>query len=433
MTMAGLGLSDAVGKGLNAYGAATRMKRDQQDQSWQDEQRGRLRTQQAEEDRLMKARNEANAAGAAVLAGFEREAGQGLGAPERYMNQGGTDSSMPNQAGLDAPVQQPKPFQPKPDQLLKAYEARGQALARGGDFQGFTENFAKIAPLRAEMRNKTIDAALGAYKLDSDIGKLAKTVYSTIDDGKEIADVVKVKGVRQLGADGKVDPAAGAPATFTLKMSDGQMSKPMTAEDMVALAERMRMDPGKVAEYEFKHALTRAEIDAKRVAERDKIAANGVEDRKNIELRGKLGLDSLERRIEGNKEVQTLRNEGSAANTAARVSATITAAQIRKGAGGGGKGGGLGDADKVQSTKTDADGNLLLVMKSGATKRPVNDDGTPMKTLDYQKLVGRTASDIGKSEIGNSYQQNRDAAKKALGSDKPTATSGKDYRGLWSK
>ncbi|MFG5409933.1 hypothetical protein ABXN37_19855 [Piscinibacter sakaiensis] len=170
----------------------------------------------------------------------------------------------------------------------------------------------------------------------------------------------------------------------------------------------------------------RAEEKRKHDWELEQIRARGEETRKTLAQRGEQGLDAIEARGDVQRDVARMRVQGS-----------LSVAQLRasmRGGGGGGSSGGEGAA-KVQSRFTDADGNVVLVMRDGTHRALVGENGRPVKSLDYQRLIGSTARDISKTEFGNTPAQNRDAAKKLLGSDAAPAPGGKpgakDYSGLW--
>lgn len=343
--MAGLGLSDAV----DGYFA---VKRDQErsamlkdDLAFQAEQRGRMRQQWGEEDRRRQIEEEARAAGRAVFENAQRQqAGPGLGAVDNYMQRGGTDGSLPDQSAIDAAPRpmglaaaggapaQPAAFKPTPKLVMDAYDAAAGVYLKNGDYEGFTKKFAESAAARTAYRNSALDDTLKQYRLDRDLGKLAKTAYSTINDGVDITDVVSVKGVRQLGNDGRVDPAQSVPATLSFKLSDGTTTPPMTEQEVLQQIQFARMNPEKVLELEYKHSLTQAEIEARRIAAEREAKAKGIEDRLTEETRtkGRLTLADVEQKFkagESEKERATRLRERQIA-----AGATLGAANISAGA-----------------------------------------------------------------------------------------------------
>lgn len=133
--MAGIGLTSAVVRGINAHRLRRQDDQDDEDRAIKTKQRDLL--------------ERANAAGAAMLGDN----------PDGFA-------------------------------IIKAFDARGRAFVEGGDFEGFMKNEASAASARLKARGM----ALQQYQQDGDFEKLARSAYSTFPDGDEIDKVEMLTG-----------------------------------------------------------------------------------------------------------------------------------------------------------------------------------------------------------------------------------------------
>lgn len=125
-------------------------------------------------------------------------------------------------------------YRPNDMTMFKAAEARGMALAKAGMWDKFLENDAQVAPMRIKARA----GALQQYEADGDIEKLARTVYPTLFDGKEIVGSKKIDG-----ADGSVNLGLMPIASkIELELSDGT-KRVMEPEQLVKMVKGSLIDP----------------------------------------------------------------------------------------------------------------------------------------------------------------------------------------------
>lgn len=308
-------------------------------------------------------------------------------------------------------------YRPSDSTLMRAAEARGRALAKAGDWDGFMKNEVAVQGQRLRVRG----AALQQYEQDGDVDRLARAIYPTIFDGKQITGSQLVKG-----GQGSLKGAPSGPDRWRFTFDDGSTTM-VEADKLVSGLKRMLVDPVEAAKQEIALNFERAKRDIT------------TEGQIRVEReRGDQARQTAAVRTEGQLAVQEVRNEGAQERADTRVAGQIRVAELR--GAGGGRGGGAGGAiNKVQSRFTNDRGEVILVMRDGTHQALIGDDGKPVKSLDYEKLVGSVARDVARSPegIGNTPAQNRDAAKKTLGSEaKPGSPSGpgaKDYRSLWSK
>lgn len=314
--MAGMGLVDA----LNSY---------QQGVAWKQNQEAVAREQKQRE-----LEDAANARGAAVIDAARRAHEASQPAPQQApTTPGGMNDA--ETAGLQQPAPPgaaPTPFKPTPALLLKAYEARGTALAEAGDFKSFAMNEAKAAPLRQQIRTETIGRALQEYEADTDPVKLIKTVYDTaIFDGKTVKDAQYVRG----GKGGQKGAPSG-PDMIRVTLSDGstKMVNPLKVKD-AALA--MLRDPATQAElaaFEFKERL-KAAIDAtskKDIESHKGDVQKGLEDVKAGHAKDLAGIKAAADASEGEKDRKSAEKRAGMAAAATRYSADkgLEAAGVRQ-------------------------------------------------------------------------------------------------------
>ena len=312
----------------------------------------------------------------------------------------------------------PAPAPPAaPDQsvLLRALEARGNALAKAGLLDEFTKNYAQMAPLRMQMRKQAMDGALQQYQMDGDVGRLAQTAFNSVDTGRRVTKVVAGKDMRG-GPD--------APEMYRFVLDDGTTTPATTKEKLLEAVQRMQLDPQKTAEFEFQANL-------KKAAELATIQARGEEDRKTNENRvtGQLSLANAQHA----NRVEELGLTNASRETVANIRADATKTSARVRAAGGGSGGGDG-GKKVQKTITGDDGYVVNVFKDGTSGRLLI-DGKPVKAGEYGKRVDSIVNQLRKSSsgFGKSETELRRMAEDSLATGdapKPSA-GGKDFSGLW--
>lgn len=212
-------------------------------------------------------------------------------------------------------------YQASDTTMLKAAQARGQTLAKGGDWNGFLKNEATVQNQRIRVRA----GALQKYEQDGDFEALARTAYPTVFDGKDIVGTERLGGMPALNSIGR----PGTPTRYKIKLSDGTTQE-VSPEDEVKKLKLSLIDPVKSAEREIETNFlrTKAQIEAEKqiAVEREKAdqqrRTDGVKTENDIKLGDrKAGHDrSL---AEFNKAADAERSAGSNA-------ATLGAARIGK-------------------------------------------------------------------------------------------------------
>lgn len=214
-------------------------------------------------------------------------------------------------------------YQPNDNTMLKAAQARGEVLARGGDWGGYLKNEASVQAQRLRVRA----GALQQYEQDGDFEKLARTVDPTMANGKEIVGSERLGGMPSLASIGR----EATPTKYRFKFSDGSENE-VDPEAMVKKLKMSLIDPVKAAEREvelnFQLMKTRIETDGKAEVERVK----GGEARLTEGVKQK-GAEKLEDRKAGHRlnlaDVEGGYRLGVADKAAG---ATLGAARIRAGA-----------------------------------------------------------------------------------------------------
>jgi hypothetical protein len=359
MAQQGLGLTNALG--LYQQGRQWRQQQDQVEQ--QNKRRDDI--------------NAASKAGAEVMARAqqEHEAQQAAALLEWSKTKGSAD-------GFQA-----MPFKADEGLFIKALDARSGALASRGRWDDWMENEAKAMPLRERVRETTIGKALQQYDSDSDPVALARAVYPTIYDGKDIADVQvdKTGGLGFKGASGMAVAGKDMPSErYVFKLSDGTALKPMTREQLVERVKWAQMNPTEVRKYELQQRMTAAKQAAELETLKQREAARGSENRETEKVKHGYRLAEIGLQNQGRQDVAETRAE------------TSIAVANKRGAGGGGGG---GKGSNVQSVQTDNDGFKIIVFRNGETKR-LSIDGKPVRGEAWSKRVDKLAGDLGKSLDG---------------------------------
>lgn len=308
-------------------------------------------------------------------------------------------------AGLDSPAtpRQRPSYRPDESTLFRAAEARGIALARAGDVEGYFKNDAAVAPMRIKARA----AALQRFQADGNIEQLVRSAHATMFDGQDIESVETVKG----GSGGlKGAPSGPDMVRITFKGGKTDLVKP---EDVVGRIKASLTDPvtfaQKEAELNYQRALQdvktqgQLKVEDRRHDNSLKLEGERAKNRKEeIGLRGEHALSLADARQEGAVEVANI-----------RAGATLGAARTRSSGGGGGTGGGAGQ--RVQRTMTDADGNTVLVFRDGRTEL-AKIDGKPVRAGDFGKRVDSLAKSLRSTPdfIGKPEAEVRQAAMDAL-------------------
>lgn len=322
-------------------------------------------------------------------------------------------------SGKDETAFKPEPFKPTDKLMFDLSGKRGLALMKAGLVEQAVANEALVQQQRLRVRQ----GALERFKTDRDHARLATAINDTNPDGREIKKITTIEGVSGLDASPGSPASAPIPKKIRIEFSDGSMADSTPEEiEQAALALSDPQHASKEAAFHLARLTAKAQADERIRVER----VRGEEARMTVGARTEGTLAAVDRRNEGAVEVAEVRGDAARDVAKTRVSGQVSVAQIKGGAGGSG-----GGMNKVQSRFTDAQGNVVLVMRDGTHKQLVSDDGRPVKSIDYQKLIGSTAAAIGKTEYGNTPQQNRDAAKKVLESDTPPSAGPKDYSKLW--
>jgi len=386
--LAGLGaLASGVGQGLERGQMMTAR------QQSIDAEAKRAKDQEAEQQDI----KAANDAMLERLRGFEDEHKQSQpSAMKNYLTLGGTDGSMPDQTGNDAPVQPAAPFKPSQQQILAAAQARTDKLFELGRHDVAVKQWAQDEGLRAQMRKQAVEKGMLAYKSNGDVKPLLTGVYETLDDGYDLG------GVEPINNPDPKAPAAWNIERVNTRTGEKKVSK-VTADQVEGLVQ-FAMDPAKAAQYSLMEKLA---------------GFRGDQQRQTNIQRGEMTLDQIDRRNEGAADVAEIRGGATRDAARIRVDGTITAAKIRAGAAAGKSGGSNG----VQSRTELSDGRIALTMKDGSTRIAVDDEGNPLTSLSYEKLVGNTARTVSKSLDGLTAtpEANQDRARNMLPKAKTAA------------
>lgn len=325
-------------------------------------------------------------------------------------------------------------YRPNSTTMFKAAEARSAALAKRGLWDQFVQNEAQVAP----MRIKTRADALQRYEQDGDIETLARTVYPTIFDGKEIQGVEKIEGAP--GSDNLGLKAI--PTKLKLKLSDGS-TQDMEPQRLVQIVKSSLVDPQVTAKNEIMLNLQRAQQEIKTEGQIKVEEFKGEQGRKTKNVEHANKVEELGLNFGYNKQLHADNNASRERVGAGHDKATLGAAKITadsrkavadKRIDGAVRAKGL-NANSVQSRTTLSDGRVLLTMKDGTNKVAVDDSGKPYTALEFEKVV-TGLSKVVKDSVGSyglTPQQQRDKAKEMLPQQPTGQTGAKDYSGLWTQ
>lgn len=258
-------------------------------------------------------------------------------------------------------------YTPNDTTMFKAAEARGQALAKGGDWDGFIKNEATVQQQRIRVRAN----ALQRYEQDGDFEALARTAYPTVFDGKEIVASERLGGMPALDSINR--PAT--PTKFKFKLSDGSTQE-VEPEQIIKKLKMSLIDPVKAAEQEvelnFKR--TAAEIEAAKQKEieaekgRQARLTDGVRTTNDIRVEGVRGEQA--RQTEGLKATNAMsladvNNKADQKRTETSAGATVRAAELGKEGRVEAAGIGAGKTPKPGDEVRDAENLLDTLAKAG--------------------------------------------------------------------
>lgn len=242
-------------------------------------------------------------------------------------------------------------YRPNDMTMFKAAEARGMALAKAGMWDKFLENEAQVAP----MRIKTRVSALQQYEADGDVEKLARTVYPTLFDGKEIVGTEKVQG-----ADGSVNLGLMPIASkLKLKLSDGT-TQDLEPEQLVKMVKGSLIDPVASAKKEVELNYLRAKEQIEGAGRERLERVKGEEARKTEGVKGevqgkrdraKFGYDLGLAEVNNAAAQKRTDTTAGAALGSARIGADGRIAVAEAKAASAGSGDGAGKGPKRSSTK----------------------------------------------------------------------------------
>ena len=215
----------------------------------------------------------------------------------------------------------PGTYSPSDTTMLKAAQARGQTLAKGGDWNGFLKNEATVQNQRIRVRA----SALQKYEQDGDFEALARTAYPTVFDGKDIVGTERLGGMPALDSIGR----PGTPTRYKIKLSDGTTQE-VSPEDEVKKLKLSLIDPVKSAQQEIETNFlrTKAQIEAEKQIAVER--AKGAESRQTEDLKTDRQL-----KVEGVKADRALsladvNNKAAGERSAGNNAATLGAASLGK-------------------------------------------------------------------------------------------------------
>lgn len=450
------GLGAAAGGFAEGMERGQRMKMREQDQNWQNEERGRSRKKWKKEDDDLALDESANAearkviqediaahngvqmpqgmepqgvpglaqaapmaapaappmgagdgpvpAGPAMGAAPEPMAApQGLGAAQPMPQPGGLASAQP--AGPQPTPQQPKPYQPSPATVLRAARARTDAYFAAGRVDKGMSMWAQDEGMRYRVRAGIAPSVKAAVASGGDITAPLKAFYDTMDDGNDIASVKPSSGL-----DGK----QGYTIETVNRATGKKESRDMSAEQIVGTIDAVMADPKEAAKTAMEMKLKAFEGDQHRQTE----VVKGGQQRQTEGDKHKGDMEEIGLRNAGNLAVAGKRGETAVEVANVRGEFALDGIQAR-GAAGGGKGG-ADSGGKIQSTYVDSEGYKVGVFRNGEQKR-LTLDGQPVRASEWGKRVDSMAKELGKGLGGMSKkpEELRQEAERTLLSGKP--------------
>lgn len=288
-------------------------------------------------------------------------------------------------------------YRPNDMTMFKAAEARGQALAKAGHWAGFMQNEVAVQKQRIRAR----ESALQQYEMDGDGEKLARSVYPTFFDGKEIVGSEFIKG-------GVQSPTLGAkpqPDKIRFKFSDGSTNTVEPGE----IAKRVKLslvDPATMAEKEIAANLAaakaKAEADEKIRIEGEK----GKQERLTEEQKAAAALERTGKEVEGRLKGASIAASATLGAADKRANATVEAAKISAD-----KKEKTGAADKIKDFKAVHDEVTRVV---GEQANTLLGSGGRISTEDTQKIAryAKALIDEGNAEPGDAIGKAIDEWKK---------------------
>lgn len=386
-------MSALAGLGALAGGVATGMERGER--LAQDRQTRELRQRAIDEQE--KVRRDLQAADQAMadrLKEFQQQAGANADPVQQFNRLGGTDSSMPDQAAIDAaPAAQP--WRPDNRQLMAAAQARTDKLFELGRHDAAVKQWAQDEGLRAQIRKRAAVEGMTAFKTSGDPRALLDGLYSAIDDDHDLADVKPITSL---------DPKA--PPSWRVERVNrrtGERKSDVLSSDDIQGVVDFALNPEQAARYSLMEKLA---------------GFRGVQTRLTNDAKHSNRLDEIKLQNDGRYDVAALQAASREQVAQLNFDGRIRVAELR---GSGGSKGGGGSAGNVAKTVNLADGRVLLIMRNGDQRIAADDEGKPLSSLEYQRLVGQTANTVGKSLEGLTAtpEANRKRAQAMLPSPPP--------------
>lgn len=265
-----------------------------EDMDYKREQRGVLREQQQRERANQAALDEANAAGAAVLKGYQ----------DQWASQNMTLGGQPAQ-----------PFRATPQMMLEAGRARTDALLKKlGPSDAWAQSWSRDEAMRGSVRQQAAQRVQQALTTGADPGGAISEFFNTIDDGYQVSGVTVGKG-----ADGKPIVQIDRKNRYSGEPEDKRIVVPV--EQLVRDLTMMSANPADLAKHSMAMTLERFKLAGKLT----EVGAKGEEDRKTEELKtdGRIKVEGVkgseDRKTEGVKADLKTREPYTLADGAERV------------------------------------------------------------------------------------------------------------------
>jgi hypothetical protein len=390
-------MSALAGLGALAGGVATGLERGER--LAQDRQTRELRQRAIDEQE--KVRRDLQAADQAMadrLKEFQQQAGANADPVQQFNRLGGTDSSMPDQAAIDAaPAAQP--WRPDNRQLMAAAQARTDKLFELGRHDAAVKQWAQDEGLRAQIRKRAAVEGMTAFKTSGDPRALLDGLYSAIDDDHDLADVKPITSL---------DPKA--PPSWRVERVNrrtGERKSDVLSSDDIQGVVDFALNPEQAARYSLMEKLA---------------GFRGEQTRQTNDAKHSNRLDEIQLQNDGRYDVAALQAASREQVAQLNFDGRIRVAELR-GSGGSKGGGGSNSAGNVARTVNLADGRVLLIMRNGDQRIAADDNGNPLTSLEFEKVVGQTANTVGKSLEGltSSPEAVRERAKGMLPKQPPAA------------